>query len=153
MPQKNHKETKKKLTIWEKLFSGFFWAVLIIILILVIYMLPGSKHELNLDTESFQITGSYGDTWSYQDIKSIRLVDELPEIKGRVFGKTTSTARSGHFSFQEGEPYEKGMLFVHRDTSPYILMEFTNHKPVFLNAEDPVITNQWFEHLSDKISE
>jgi hypothetical protein len=146
--QRNHKKKKKKLTSWEKFFFGSFWFVLIILLIVVILLIPGRNYELVLGESQMEITGSYGDAWDYEEINSVRLVEELPEIKGRLFGQTSTKTSSGHFSFQEGEPFEKGMLFVHRDSPPYILIEFTNQKPVFLNAEYHDKTVEWYENLT-----
>lgn len=142
-----------KLTKVEKGFSvALTIGVLIAILFFIYFLSGGGSYQLELNEDHFAVTNKYGDEWDYAEITSIELMDDLPEIKGRVFGETIRGKSLGNFTFQEEEPYEKGLLFVYRDNSPYIVIELSEHKPIFINAEDSNTTEEWFNRLSEKVN-
>ncbi|MFA9458376.1 hypothetical protein ACERJO_16650 [Halalkalibacter sp. AB-rgal2] len=98
--------------------------------------------------ESFRITGSFGNEWSYNEIKSVNLLDELPEIRGRVFGRGTMRESVGHHTLNDAS-YNTALLFILKDSPPYIFIELKEEKPIFINGSSAEETNNWFELLHE----
>ncbi|MEH7254320.1 DUF3784 domain-containing protein [Neobacillus niacini] len=104
-------------------------------------------YELVTKKDSFEITGMYGDEWAYEDIASIELMDNLPEVTVRTNGVGLPTLSKGHFKVTG---YGSSLLFIQKGSSPYIYIEMKDKK-VFINDKDPVQTRLWYQQLSEKI--
>ncbi|WP_419886935.1 DUF3784 domain-containing protein [Neobacillus niacini] len=103
-------------------------------------------YELVVKKKSFEITGMYGDEWNYEDIISIELMDELPEVTVRTNGVGLSTLSKGHFKMNG---YGNSLLFIQKGSSPYIYIELKDKK-IFINDKVPHQTKIWFEQVRDK---
>ncbi|PLR96863.1 DUF3784 domain-containing protein [Bacillus sp. T33-2] len=105
------------------------------------------KYELITGKDSFEITGMYGDKWKYEDIDKIELLEDMPEVTWKQDGFGLSTMAKGRFKV---EGYGSSLLFIQKDSSPYIYIELKN-KRVFINASDSEKTRAWYEQLSKKM--
>jgi hypothetical protein len=103
-------------------------------------------YELINNDERFEITGMYGDEWVYEDIISIELMEEMPEVTVRTNGVGLPTLSKGHFKVKD---YGSSLLFIQNHSSPYIYIEL-KEKKIFINDKDPEQTRAWYETLSEK---
>ena len=104
-------------------------------------------YKLVAKNDSFEITGMYGDEWQYKDIKSVELMDELPEVTVRTNGVGLPTLSKGHFKVTG---YGSSLLFIQKGSSPYIYIELKDKK-VFINDKDPEQTRLWYQQLNEKM--
>lgn len=103
-------------------------------------------YELVTKKDSFEITGMYGDEWAYEDIASIELMDNLPEVTVRTNGVGLPTLSKGHFKVTG---YGRSLLFIQKGSSPYIYIEMKDRK-IFINDKDPELTRLWYQQISEK---
>ena len=103
-------------------------------------------YELVTKKDSFEITGMYGDEWPYEEITSIELMDNLPEVTVRTNGVGLPTLSKGHFKVTG---YGSSLLFIQKGSSPYIYIELKDKK-IFINDKDPKQTRIWYEQLEEK---
>ncbi len=103
-------------------------------------------YELVTKEESFEITGMYGDEWNYEDITSIELMEELPQVTIRTNGVGLPTLSKGHFKVTG---YGSSLLFIQKVSSPYIYIELKDKK-IFINDKNPEHTKTWFEQVREK---
>jgi len=138
-------DTKKgrKKSRW---ISGIVFVVLVIILVgLPLFNYGG--YDMTIQEDKLEITGSYGDIYSYSELSNLQLLDEMPTVEIRTNGLGLPHLSKGHFKVKD---YGSSKLFIYHDNPPYIYFE-TSDKPVFINNEDPAITKQWYEALTEKI--
>ncbi|WP_462413331.1 DUF3784 domain-containing protein [Neobacillus sp. Marseille-QA0830] len=125
--------------------TSLFVAVMALIGVI---MYQGYKdYQLTLQKQTFEITGPYGDKWSYQDVKQVELLDKMPEVTYRQNGFGVSTMLKGKFKV---ENYGNALLFIRKNSPPYIYIE-TSKQNLFINAKTPEQTEQWFADLKDKV--
>jgi hypothetical protein len=111
-----------------------------------LFYLGYQDFELKGHENSFDITGMYGDEWSYSEIKRVELLEEMPEVVLRQNGFGLATMSKGQFKVQS---YRSSLLFIHKDSSPYLFIE-TNSKKIFMNSKNPEQTKEWYEILVEK---
>jgi hypothetical protein len=100
-------------------------------------------YDLQLKEEQFEVTGLYGKEWSYAEIKSVTLVDEMPRVTLRQNGIGLPTLSQGKFKV---EGYENSRLFIQKHVSPYMVIELEN-ETIFINHKEPSTTRLWYELL------
>ncbi|WP_342431859.1 DUF3784 domain-containing protein [Neobacillus sp. FSL H8-0543] len=103
-------------------------------------------YELITKDDRFEITGMYGDEWVYEDIISIELMEEMPEVTIRTNGVGLPTLSKGHFKVKD---YGSSLLFIQKGSSPYIYIEL-KEKKIFFNDKEPEQTRNWYEQISEK---
>jgi hypothetical protein len=101
--------------------------------------------ELKTSQESFEITGMYGSVWSYEEIQSVELLDEMPEVTLKQNGFGLSTMSKGQFKVKN---YGSSTLFIHKGSSPYLYIELEGKK-IFINSKNPEQTKKWYTQLDD----
>jgi len=120
-------------------------AIVIIGFISVISYLGYQDFELETSQESFEITGMYGDVWSYEEIKSVELLDDMPEVTWKQNGFGLSTMAKGQFKVKD---YGSSLLFIHKGSSPYLYIELEGKK-IFINSKNPEQTKKWYGLLEE----
>jgi hypothetical protein len=111
-----------------------------------LFYLGYQDFELKGHENSIEITGMYGDEWSYSEIQRVELLEEMPEVVLRQNGFGLATMSKGQFKVQS---YGSSLLFIHKDSSPYLFIE-TNSKKIFMNSKNPEQTKDWYEILVEK---
>ncbi|MEH7276851.1 DUF3784 domain-containing protein [Neobacillus vireti] len=104
-------------------------------------------YELVTKKDSFEITGMYGDEWTYNEIISIELMDHLPEVTVRTNGVGLPALSKGQFKVTG---YGTSLLFIQKGSSPYIYIEMKDRK-IFINDKDPEQTQIWYQQLIEKM--
>ena len=100
-------------------------------------------YEVTLDNDQLEITGMYGQQLPIDDLKSVELLDEMPEIEFKTNGVGVGTLAKGHFNVKG---YGNSLLYIHSDSLPIILIQ-TNENPIFLNNQSLSVTKDWFNKL------
>jgi Domain of unknown function (DUF3784) len=129
---------KKKKSYW---FTSLLTFVVIGFISVIMY-LGYQPNELIVKEATIEITGMYGQSWKISNVQKITLLEEMPEVLSKENGFGLATISKGHFNVRS---YGSSLLFVHKQ-SPYILIEM-NHKPIFINGENPDQTYDWYEQL------
>jgi hypothetical protein len=102
------------------------------------------KNALIVSDDSFEITGMYGDEWRKEDIKSVKLLDEMPEVTWKINGFGLSTMAKGVFKVKD---YGKSLLFIEKEP-PYIYVN-VGEEHIFINGSSPEETRSWYWELTD----
>jgi hypothetical protein len=120
------------------------------LLMVVVFALIGGltfvgyqKNELVVSGTSFEITGMYGDEWKKDEIESVELLNEMPEITWKINGFGLSTKAKGVFKVKG---YGRSLLFIKKE-SPYIYIK-VGDQHVFINGSSPEETRAWYEELA-----
>ncbi|MDE3840948.1 hypothetical protein C0966_16910 [Bacillus methanolicus] len=113
----------------------------------VMLFLGYQDYELIAKKDTFEITGIYGDEWEYEDIKRIELMEEMPEVTWKQDGYGLSTLAKGNFTV---EGYGSCLLFIRKDSSPYLYIELENKK-IFINGRCSNEARGWYEQLIQKV--
>jgi hypothetical protein len=98
---------------------------------------------LIVSDDSFEITGMYGDEWRKEDIKSVKLLDEMPEVTWKINGFGLSTMAKGVFKVKD---YGKSLLFIEKEP-PYIYVN-VGEEHIFINGSSPEETRSWYWELT-----
>ncbi|MBS4196753.1 DUF3784 domain-containing protein [Lederbergia citri] len=101
-------------------------------------------NEVTVSHEAFKISGMYGVEWPIEEIKSVELLDTLPEVITKTNGYASSGQLKGHFQLEE--PYGSGLLFVNKKNPPYLYVE-TNKDFLILNRKNIEDTRTIYESL------
>jgi hypothetical protein len=108
-----------------------------IALILVAVLLTSSYKdtEVSFSDEGIEIHGMYGEIYSWEDIETVKLMDELPTIELRTNGSALGSKLKGHFRTTEHGTVK---LFVDKSIPPFIYLETVNGITIFNmgNAND-----------------
>lgn len=101
-------------------------------------------NEVTVNHEAFKISGMYGVEWPIEEIKSVELLDTLPEVITKTNGYASSGQLKGHFLLEE--PYGSGLLFVNLKNPPYLYVA-TNKDFLILNKKNSEETKTIYESL------
>jgi len=128
--------------------TGFRLAWMIIamtLLIPVILMLIGNRDPgITLSQSGLKISGMYGLTINYSDIKQLDTLAALPRIQMRTNGYAFGKSLKGNFRLQNNE---NAKLFITKRVPPYILIR-TDDLNVYLNFKESKKTVDLFKTLT-----
>ncbi len=113
----------------------------------VIFYLGFQDPEMLLKEDSFEVTGVYGDEWSYEEIIHMELLDEMPEVTLRTNGYGMQSISKGHFKVKD---FGSSLLFIYKGNSPYLYIE-TDSDKIFINSKSAEQTKDWYHQL-EKLS-
>ncbi|SKC00125.1 protein of unknown function [Parapedobacter luteus] len=91
------------------------------------------ENRITFDSESVSFQGSYGETLTKAEIKSIELVSQLPEITSKTNGFALGTINKGYFKTRNGEIVK---LILNSDNKPFILFTKADGKKIYYSAKD-----------------
>ncbi|EEH97491.1 MULTISPECIES: DUF3784 domain-containing protein [Clostridium] len=131
---------KSKAEIIVMIVIGFITFSILIIT----FSFGNEPNDLIIKDEAIVIDGSYGTTLKRKDIKSIELVDDIPEIGIRSNGYSDGgVIKKGDFKLKSGE---KVKLYIQSNKGPYIKISTINFD-VYINYKDVSLTKQSFNNL------
>jgi hypothetical protein len=104
--------------------------ITIVALIFVAVLLSFSLQstEISLLDEGLEIHGMYGEVYAWENIESIKLMDELPTIELRTNGSALGSKLKGHFRTTE---HGSVKLFVDKNNPPFIYLDTENGLTIF----------------------
>lgn len=141
------------------LFVEFFWMtkklkkksklinktvlLLSLMLVIVVFAIPFIPNKLEINEDSFEMTGLYGEIWAYSDIEDISLYDELPETTIRTNGISMFGKHLGNYRM---EGWGAGKLFIRSNNAPFMIVQ-TEDSFIIINAGQPNETEMYFQQL------
>lgn len=116
-------------------------ATLVAVSIIMVFSFKATK--LTFSDDGLQIHGMYGETYTFEAIDEIKLIDNLPNIEKRTNGSALGTKLKGHFKVAELGSVK---LFVHTNKSPFVFLK-SNDKIVIFNLDDSAKTKEAYEQI------
>lgn len=136
--QKFGKQAKRK----RNYFITILFSIIFVGVITVMLVISTRDVELNIQEETFEITGMYGDTWPTDAISQVEIIEKLPEINRKTNGFDFLAYRKGHFDLDK---YGKGMLFIKNKEGPFLMIHL-KETYLILNADESQV-NKWYNKL------
>ena len=127
-------QTRKYTLEQSKNTRNQFWiglAVLLFTLVFVVGMLFWSDRENTVvwTEKTIEIEGPYGVVIPFEQIESLELLDELPEISSRLHGYSTGNVAKGKFKGLKGVHYR---LLLDKPYGKILQINCTGEDPVLL---------------------
>lgn len=138
----NDKKSKRK-TITTIIF---LFAVSIVIAGMFFNSLQDNEIEITKDT--IKIKGDYGMELKRDNIKSINLVDKLPEISYKMNGFALEKVKKGYFKTKTGD---KIKLYINSDKYPLISIITKDNQKIYYSSKEKS-NNIIFNDLKTAIS-
>ena len=110
-------------------------SVMFLLFIIIIYAFNSSlkDNEIIVTDQKIEITGQYGLEINFGDLKSMNLVDKLPEIKSKKNGFALETIKKGIFKIANGE---KVKLLINSNKSPIILFIYNDNQKIYYSSKE-----------------
>ena len=128
---KSTKYTKGPNTKRNKIGIYILSGILILIIADLSYDLQ--DNTLVCSAEKIEFQGSYGEVVKQSDIKTIELVNQIPEITRKINGSSLGTITKGYFKTVDGERVK---LILNSDKEPYILVTKKDGKKIYFSAKE-----------------
>lgn len=106
------------------------------------------NNEIVFTDNKIEITGEYGTKINTTEIKSIELVDQLPEIASKTNGFSLATIKKGDFKTKDKKNVK---LFINSQKTPIILIKATNNQQIYYSSKEKS-NEEIFNELSRKIA-
>jgi len=127
-------------------------SVLVAVLLGVIGLFYWSESDSDafISDRGLEVTGAYGVIIPFEEIDSIALLDELPEIRMRIHGISTGTVSKGKYKGAASDI--RYHLIVEHPTDLILSIRRKNGIPVLI-ALDGVSEKQLFEQLQEDLDQ
>lgn len=117
-----------------------------IVFVGVLLFFSSQSTKVTVFEEGLEIQGMYGDVYTWESIRDVELIDELPNIEMRTNGSALGSKLKGHFRTTEMGSVK---LFVDASKPPFILLE-TDKGIVIFNSDSEVETREIYEKILEK---
>lgn len=109
--------------------------VMFIFFVVIIYDLKNSlnDNEIKINDNKLEITGEYGTDLNIEDLKSIQLLDKLPEISSKANGFAVGTIKKGYFKTINGETVK---LIINSQKTLIILFTTIDNKKIYYSSKE-----------------
>lgn len=143
----NQSTTRKKSKKLNYIAVTFLGLVFIGIIALIGKgMVPPS---VTLHDNTLEISGMYGVKIPNDQIVSIELIDQLPEVLVKTDGFNFANTLKGNFRLKE---IGKGKLFIQKDVPPFVKIVLKASDYLLINYENPDETRSLYSELQRQIS-
>jgi hypothetical protein len=117
---------------WKQFVLPVGTVVVTLIFVVILMFFSSQETKVTFLEEGLQIHGMYGETYRWESIEEVRLIESLPNIELRTNGSALGSSLKGHFRTTE---YGSVKLFVDTKKPPFILMQ-SNGRMVIFNLSD-----------------
>lgn len=118
--------------------------------VLLFVMVAGfSDNELIVADDSFQVSGLYGDTWSFDEVDAVSLEYEPPSITMRTNGFSLGSTVKGRFRLSDDG---RALLFLDLDEPPFLRIELDDGT-VWIHDGDRDVTESWYDELTERLAD
>lgn len=125
--------------------AGRFVAVLLVFfLALGIYLVQSPVFrqaqgdlDITLTDAAIEISGSFGEDIPLEDIKTLKIVDNLPGINLRTFGYSAAGVNRGRFRTKSGRTV---WLYTYSSDQPAIRIDTNDGREIYINSRDSLRT-------------
>lgn len=144
----NNENGKLRKGTWNQsaLHSGVVIASLIFVAVLIFF--SSRPVKVTFMDDGVQIHGMYGDIYTWDSIKAVKLMEELPTIERRTNGSAVGSNLKGYFRTKELGSVK---LFVNTQKSPFIYLETDDGIAIF-NMGDEDETQKIFNEIQSKMN-
>ncbi len=115
-----------------------------LIFVAVLMFFSSQSTKVNILEAGIEIKGMYGNLYTWESIKTVELITELPTIEMRTNGSALGSNLKGHFRTTE---LGSVMLFVNTKKPPFIYLE-TDEETIIFNLKNEVDTKEVFKEIS-----
>ncbi|MGL4773226.1 MAG: DUF3784 domain-containing protein [Clostridium sp.] len=137
---------KKSLMMYSLITS-----VPIILVLIGIFYFSTRPMEvtINKDLGSFTISGPKSETINFKDIKSIEIVNELPNDTFKVNGVGIGHVKAGSYKLENGQ---KVTLHLQSKNPNCLLIKMNNNKQdVYINFDDDSTLNEVYNNIKNEV--
>ncbi|MBU5465931.1 DUF3784 domain-containing protein [Virgibacillus sp. MSJ-26] len=106
-------------------------------------------NDVQVNHDTFEITGSYGVEWKIDTIESVKLLDALPKVKMKTNGFAPGNLLKGKFRLEE--PYGTGRLFIDKKADTPVLYVATQDDYVMINRKNKNDIDDMYRKLIESI--
>lgn len=121
----------------EQTKSSFIFALIIMVVVFVgivgMFAYSLQDNPVEIKAEIIKIGGDYGIDLPIKDIKSIELVNELPEITLKINGFALQNIEKGLFRTNGGE---KVKLLINSQNKPFILIITNTNDKIYYSSKE-----------------
>ena len=110
---------------------GFLLLTAVLILVGGVFFYGYQEDELIWDGDYIELEGFYGEKLNPSEIRSIQLVDQLPEITIRTNGFSSGTVHKGYFKVKDGKLIK---LILNSENKPYIWISTNDGRDIYHSA-------------------
>jgi hypothetical protein len=113
---------------WKQFVLPVGTVVVTLIFVVILMFFSSQETKVTFLEEGLQIHGMYGETYRWESIEEVRLIESLPNIELRTNGSALGSSLKGHFRTTE---YGSVKLFVDTKKPPFILMQSNGRMVIF----------------------
>lgn len=117
----------------KQMYLGIVVLIITAVVVLFLFTKTLKNNEIIISRNSIEITEEYGMTIKIDEIKNIKLVNQLPKISTKINGSALEIIKKGNFKLQNGE---KVKLFINSDNTPIILFTTTEKYKIYYSSKD-----------------
>lgn len=135
----------KRYPYMKYILASIIILALIVISGILLYISISAHKEtvIVINDRSFEIKGAYGGEYFFEDISSIKIKDEIPEVINEIRGITLKDKIKGEFELEElGEC----VLSVNTKAGPFVYVK-VNGKYLIINFSDEAKTRELYYKL------
>lgn len=135
----------------QKIMISVSICIMLTLFIFIVFNLETvlKNNEIIFNDNKIEITGEYGTEINRKEIKSIELIDKVPEIVSKTNGFSLATIKKGDFKTKDKK---KVKLLINSQNSPIILLTTTDNQQIYYSSKDKS-NKEIFNKLSREISE
>jgi hypothetical protein len=104
-------------------------------------------NEIIINNKKIEITGEYGTDIYFSDLKSIELLDKLPEIKSKTNGFALEMTKKGYFRTANDGTVK---LLINSTKTPIILLTTKDNQKIYYSSKEKS-TEKIYTQLKRKI--
>lgn len=117
-----------------------------LVAVAVIFYFANTPVKIEAFDEGLEIGGMYGDTYMWNQMEQVTLLEQIPEIAMRTNGSAVGSMLQGHFKFENGE---KAKLFVDKSKPPFIQFSYEG-KTIIFNLQSEQQTQDMYNIIEEK---
>lgn len=137
---------KKKINVSLVVTMSIIISITVIVLSLIPIYMSRKQTSIDIDSHSISISGIFGDVVDRSSIKSITLVNDIPDIDYRVNGYSFGDDNLGKFKTDDGKIV---MLYTHSQNAPFIKITRLHALDIYINTSDPDQTFSLFHEMTN----
>ncbi|WP_163410817.1 DUF3784 domain-containing protein [Flavobacterium ajazii] len=138
------KTTKQKAITYITVFAFLF----LFVFIAFEFKQTLNDNKITLNNNQIEIDGEYGTEIKLTDLKSIQLVNKLPEIHSKIKGFALETIKKGDFTIVNDKEVK---LLINSDKTPLLLITTKDNQKIYYSSKDESNT-EIYNDISTKIN-
>ncbi|WP_339715494.1 DUF3784 domain-containing protein [uncultured Kriegella sp.] len=122
---KNVKSSRTQLKVGMAILIGT------LVFVGAIFYLGYQEDEIIFDKNQITLEGFYGEEIDPSEIQSVKVIEQLPEIKKRTNGFSSGTVHKGYFKLEDGKRVK---LILNNEAKPYVMITKNNGEQIYYSS-------------------